>query len=229
MINTFLKSRIPDAKKLVDELMHTYEYVSVLGNYVKTKRILVTTTSSSINELDNECGFVIKAYKDGHYSEYSCDDIRGIDVKKMIEEMSVVTPFAASIPCLEEKDQEESYEREDSTSMDDSCIYDKLVSIKDYAHQKDERVIQVGCVYNKRETSKIFVSNHKCLDQKYDWCNAMMQVIAREGDVIKMNFSSEGEVDTALVLDKLEEGKDHVIDVCLFETITRKINRSWNV
>ncbi len=215
MINTFLKSRIPDAKKLVDELMHTYEYVSVLGNYVKTKRILVTTTSSSINELDNECGFVIKAYKDGHYSEYSCDDIRGIDVKKMIEEMCVVTPFAASIPCLEEKDQEESYEREDSTSMDDSSIYDKLVSIKDYAHQKDERVIQVGCVYNKRETSKIFVSNHKCLDQKYDWCNAMMQVIAREGDVIKMNFSSEGEVDTALVLDKLEEGKDHVIDVCL--------------
>lgn len=82
MINTFLKSRIPDAKKLVDELTHTYEYVSVLGNYVKTKRILVTTTSSSINELDNECGFVIKAYKDGHYSEYSCDDIREIDVKK---------------------------------------------------------------------------------------------------------------------------------------------------
>ena len=67
MINEFLKSRIEDAKTLVQELNETYEYVSILGNYVKTKKALITTVSSSIDELDNECGFVIKVYKDGQY------------------------------------------------------------------------------------------------------------------------------------------------------------------
>ena len=52
MINEFLKSRIEDAKTLVQELNETYEYVSILGNYVKTKKALITTVSSSIDELD---------------------------------------------------------------------------------------------------------------------------------------------------------------------------------
>ena len=60
MINEFVKSRIDDAKRIVAELTGDYAYVSVLGSYMKTKRILVTTTDSSINDLDNECGFVIK-------------------------------------------------------------------------------------------------------------------------------------------------------------------------
>jgi TldD protein len=215
MINKFLKSRIPDAKKLVEELNHSYEYVSVLGNYVKTKRIMVTTTSSSINELDNECGFVIKAYKEGHYSEYSCDDIRDIDVNKVVEEMSITTPYAASIPCLKEQEHIESYLREDTSNLDDEEIFNNLVEMKDYAHKKDERIIQVACAYTKRETSKIFVSNHKCLDQKYDWCNAMMVAVAREGENIQRNFSSEGEVNSSLVLEKLDKNKDNIIDICL--------------
>lgn len=215
MINEFLKSRIPDAKKLVEELNHSYEYVSVLGNYVKTKEIKVTTASSSINELDNECGFVIKAYKEGHYSEYSCDDIRGVDANAIAEEMNITTPYAATIPCLQEQDHTESYLREDPSSLTDEEIFQKLVGIKDYAHQKDERIIQVGCVYKKRETSKIFVSNHKCLDQKYDWCNGVMMVISREGETIKSNFSGEGEVDSSVALEKLDANKDNVIDICL--------------
>ena len=67
----------------------------------------------------------------------------------------------------------------------------------------------------KRETSKIFVSTNKCLDQKYDWCNAMMQVVVRDGDNIKMNFTGEGEVDSQLVLDKIDADKDEVIDIAL--------------
>ena len=66
MLNSFLKSRIKDGKRLVKELSNSYEYVSILGNYIKTNRIMVSTSTSSIDDLDNECGFVIKVYKDGH-------------------------------------------------------------------------------------------------------------------------------------------------------------------
>ena len=41
MINEFLKSRIEDAKTLVQELNETYEYVSILVNYVKTKNVIL--------------------------------------------------------------------------------------------------------------------------------------------------------------------------------------------
>ena len=215
MINEFLKSRIEDAKTLVQELNETYEYVSILGNYVKTKKALITTVSSSIDELDNECGFVIKVYKDGHYSEYSCDDIRGLHAENVIDAITISTPFATSIPCLKENKHVESFAREDSSSLTDEEIYQRLNAIKEYAHAKDPKVIQVGCVFMKRETSKIFVSTNKCLDQKYDWCNAMMQVVVRDGDNIKMNFTGEGEVDGQLVLDKIDADKDEVIDIAL--------------
>ena len=78
MLDKFLKSRIPDAKKLVEDLGKSFDYVSILGTCVNTKRISVSTRINSLDEVDNECGFVIKVYRDGRYSEYSCNDIRGL-------------------------------------------------------------------------------------------------------------------------------------------------------
>lgn len=39
MLNSFLKSRIKDGKRLVKELSNSYDYVSILGNYIKTKEL----------------------------------------------------------------------------------------------------------------------------------------------------------------------------------------------
>ena len=140
MINEFLKSRIEDAKTLVQELNETYEYVSILGNYVKTKKALITTVSSSIDELDNECGFVIKVYKDGHYSEYSCDDIRGLHAENVIDAITISTPFATSIPCLKENKHVESFAREDSSSLTDEEIYQALdiAQAREFVDQKEK-------------------------------------------------------------------------------------------
>ncbi|MBQ1811619.1 MAG: hypothetical protein II009_03250, partial [Erysipelotrichaceae bacterium] len=78
MLNRYLKSRIPDAKRLVEQLSKHYDYVSILGSFVNTKRIVTSTRIDSSDDVDNECGFVIKVYKDGRYSEYSCNDIRDL-------------------------------------------------------------------------------------------------------------------------------------------------------
>ena len=215
MLNKFLKSRINDAKRLVEELSKTYEYVSVLGSYVKTKKILVSTSANSIDDLDNECGFVIKVYKNGHYSEYSCDDIKDLKASSIIKAIKMESPYFASIPVLKEKKHVESFLREDKDNLSDKEIFNYLKEIKEYAHKKDERVINVYVAFTKRETSKIFVSNNKCLDQKYDWCNAMMEVVTREGDNIKENYTAKGEVNGKEVLDKLNEDKDSVIDIAL--------------
>ena len=215
MINSFIKSRIEDSKRLVKELSKTYEYVSILGNYVKTKRIVVSTTNSSIDDLDNECGFVIKTYKDGHYSEYSCDDIRNLKASTVLKAIKLESSYFASIPMLKEEKHVESFSREDEKEMSDADIFKSLEAIKDYAHKKDERVINCAVVFTKRETSKIFVSNNKCLDQKYDWCNTMFQVITRENDNIKNNYAAYGEVNSFDAIEKLDKNKDEVIDIAI--------------
>ena len=63
MLNSFLKSRIPDAKKLQKELMKSFDYASILGSFTSAKRIMVSTHSTAVDDIDKECGFVIKLKK----------------------------------------------------------------------------------------------------------------------------------------------------------------------
>ena len=216
MLNTYLKSRISDAKKLVDELSKTYEYVSILGSYVKNKRIVVSTRIKSIDEVENECGFVIKVYKDGRYSEYSCNDIKNLKAKDVIKAVKLENIYSKefTVKMLEENEHKEDYLREDKNPLTNDEIVNRLEKIKNFCHS-NEKVIQTNCVYIKRENSKIFVSKKKCLTQKYDWINAMLVIVTRDGNNIKDNYHAEGEYDSKLALDKLDENSKHELDIAV--------------
>ncbi|MBQ2583472.1 MAG: hypothetical protein II577_06195, partial [Erysipelotrichaceae bacterium] len=164
MLEKYLKSRIPDAKRLVAELRKHYDYASVLGNYVKTKQIAVSTHSNSIDEIDNECGFVVKVYKDGRYAEYSCNDIRDLKAKDVIKAVKLdeVLSGVFKVAMLEEKEHVEDYLREDPSNLSDRQIMDRLTVTREKLEKSDERVINVVTRYSCRQTSKIFVSEKKC-------------------------------------------------------------------
>ena len=217
MINKYIKSRVNDSKKLVKELRKEYDYASILGKYVKTKRIAISTTVNSVDEVDNECGFVIKLYKNGRYSEYSCNDIRGLKVEDINKAVKLKKVFSNnySIPVLQEDKHVESFLREDQHTYKDSEIISKLSSIKKACEDEDKRVIQVRAMYVKRETSSIFVSDKKVLDQKYDWINTMLVVAVRDGNNIKYNYSAEGEADSKLALDAIEKSYKNILDIAI--------------
>ena len=217
MLNKYLKSRINDAKKLVKELRKTYDYVSILGSYVKNTRIVVSTYTNSIDEVDNECGFVIKAYKDGRYSEYSCNDIRGLKVDEIIKAIKLkkVVSDKFSVKMLKEDSHTEDFLREDKHPLSNDEIVKRLSALKEYFEKSDKRVINSNAMYMKRETSKIFVSEKKCLAQKYDWINAFGVVVVRDGNNIKDNFHVEGEVNSLLALNKLEKNKKNILDIAV--------------
>ncbi len=217
MLEGYLKKRIPDAEKLVGELRKYYDYVSVLGNYVKTKQIVVSTHSNSIDEVDNECGFVIKVYKDGRYAEYSCNDIRGLKAKDVIKAVRLddVVSGDFKVAMLEEKEHTEDYLREDPSDLSDRQITDLLNKTRKQLEESDDRVINVMTRYSCRQTSKIFVSEKKQLSQKYDWVNVVLLTVVREGDVIKSNYHAEGEADSALALKKFAEDAPGVLDIAL--------------
>ncbi len=215
MLNQYLKSRIIDAKQLVEKLRKHYDYVSILGSFVNNKVISVSTHSNSIDDLDNECGFVIKVYKDGRYFEYSCNDIRGLKVNDIIKSITLDKPVSSDfkVKMLEEQEHVEDFLREDSSNLSDKEIKDRLNKVKESLQAKDERVINVITRYVKRQTSKIFVSDKKCLSQKYDWINVMLLTVVRDGDIIKDNYSAQGEADSDLALSKFEKEADDVLDI----------------
>ncbi len=217
MLNSFLKSRIPEAKRLVRELRKKYDYVSVLGTVVNTRQIMVSTHLNSFDEVDNECGFVLKLYKDGRYSEYSCNDIKGLKANEVVKAVTLDKVVSADykVRMLEEKEHIDNYLREDKSKLSDKQIVDILTKTKEKLQKADERVINVLTRYNKRQTSKIFVSEKKCLTQKYDWINVMTAVVVREGEIIKTNYEVEGEADSLTALNKFEKHADEVLDIAI--------------
>ena len=217
MLNSFLKSRIPEAKRLVRELRKKYDYVSVLGTVVNTRQIMVSTHLNSFDEVDNECGFVLKLYKDGRYSEYSCNDIKGLKANEVVKAVTLDKVVSADykVRMLEEKEHIDNYLREDNSRLSDKQIVDILTKTKEKLQKADERVINVLTRYNKRQTSKIFVSEKKCLTQKYDWINVMTAVVVREGEIIKTNYEVEGEADSLTALNKFEKHADEVLDIAI--------------
>ena len=88
-LNEFLKSRIPYAKKLVNLLSEEYDYVSVLGTYTKFKKITTNKNISDMADLDKDAGFVIKLFKNKEAFEYSCNDIKDLDVKELKEAITL--------------------------------------------------------------------------------------------------------------------------------------------
>ena len=215
MINSFLKSRVDDCKKLVTSLNKHYDYVSILGSFVKQKRVLVSTYATSIDDIDSECGFVIKVYKDGHYGEYSCNDVHGLKANEVITSLILDKPFSKNfkVPMLNETEHVESFSREDKNPLSDDEILSKLKTVKKKCEKFDKRIVTVNTVYMKREVSKIFVSNKKVLDQKYDWINAILMTVVRDGDNIKNNYHAEGECDSKKALSLLNKNTNDVCDI----------------
>lgn len=215
MLDKYLKSRISDAKKLVKELRKEYDYVSILGSVVRNKQIVVSTHITNIDEVDSECGFVIKVYKDGRYSEYSCNDIRGLKAKDIISavKLNKVVSDDFKVKMLEEEKLTKDFLREDKSKLTDKQILDRLNAVKTKLEKKEKRLINFISRYTKRETSKIFVSDKKCLTQKYDWINVVQMNVVRDGDNIKDGYSAQGEADSKLAISKFEKQALGLLDI----------------
>ena len=217
MLDKYLKSRIPDAERLVEDLSKQFDYVSVLGTCVNTKAIRVSTRINSLDEVDNECGFVIKVYKDGRYSEYSCNDIKGLKAATVKNAVKLDEVYSAEfkVRMLEEEEHKEDFLREDPSKLNNKQIIEKLSAVKDELHKKEARLINVNTAYVKRQVSKIFVSKKKRLTQKYDWINVILSTVVREGDNIKSNYSAQGEADSTLALDKFATEAEAVLNIAV--------------
>lgn len=206
-LNEFLKSRIPYAKELVNNLNKEYDYVSVLGTYTKFKKISTNKNINDMADLDTDVGFVIKLFKDKAAYEYSCNDIKDIDIldiKKALS-LSSLKQKRVSLKPFEEEKIEESFERLDESSLSDDEILNRLINIRKKIEDYDSRIIQVRCMLQKREVNSIFISKQKCLSQVYSWTNVMAVAVSREEEIIKQAYTTENDVNTLKAINDMED------------------------
>ncbi|MBQ1447955.1 MAG: TldD/PmbA family protein, partial [Erysipelotrichaceae bacterium] len=215
MLDSFLKSRIETAKKLVEVLSKEFEYVSVLGSKTNLKRISINSKNTGISNSDIECGFVIKIYSNGSYFEYSVDDIEGLDLDKVREaaRLDDIKADKVSASLLKEEEMTASFVRDDDEPLTNEQIIETLNGFRQRIMNYDERIFEAQCAFTKRDVSKIFVSAKKCLDQQFTWCNAVGVALSREGNNIKNGYDSGYAVTSKGAIDDLEGKLDHIAEL----------------
>ena len=215
----FLQSRRNDAKALVAELRKTYDYVSVLGVDVKARSISANRKLTNIaSGMDTECGFVVKVAGDGVFYEYSLDDIHG-DLEALVAEINRCFRFSKALNAkpigvreLRDEPLVQSFCREsDLDRYSEQQLLDYCKDLRDSVSAKSENLLNVSAALYTMETSKLFISENRELDQNYAWVNGMVSVVWRENDQTVTFGSGENESTLAAVLEKLPGVVDEVL------------------
>lgn len=212
MNSAYLENKIELGKKLVNELLKKYSYVSLLGKHVFGKSIRVTNVAKSISDsIEKQCGFVVKVYHDGLYSEYSFKDFEESNYNNIIKNVESnlnldkdLLRKKMKLGVLSDEPLKKDFARpfEGKEYSTDEIIKD-LEEITSSIQTKDERIIQCGCLYEKYEVNAFFISKNRELTQSYGWSYLMPLCVMREGNNVKFGripyygINVEKEISTA--------------------------------
>ena len=217
--SAFLHSRRADAKALVAELKKKYDYVSVLGVDVKARSISVSSKLTNISSgMDTECGFVVKAAGDGVFYEYSLDDIHG-NLQELVNEIERSFRFSKALGSapigvhdLSDEPLVRSFHRpSDLEAYSDEELLSFCRSTRDSVSARSENLRNVSVNLYTMETSKLFISPNRELDQNYAWVNGRLTVVYQEDGKTVQHGGGENETTLRAVMEKLPSVADKVL------------------
>ena len=215
----FLHSRRADAKALVAELRKKYDYVSVLGVDVKARSIMVSNKLTNISSgMDTECGFVVKAAGDGVFYEYSLDDIHG-NLQELVNEIERSFRFSKALGAapigvhdLSDEPLVQSFHRpSDLETYSEEELLSFCRKTRDSVNAKSDKLLNVSVNLYTMETSKLFISPNRELDQNYAWVNGRLNVVYQEDGKTVQHGDGENETTLSAVMEKLPCVADKVL------------------
>jgi len=190
----FLNSRRGDCKTLVAALSEHFEYVSVLGADVKSRSIMAEKNSTRIGDgYDTECGFVVKMIGCGVFYEYSLDDISG-DIQALArtirDAFRIHESLAENTVCPAHFSDEplvQSFSREnDLNAYTEQELLNFCVAQRDKLLSMDARMVNAFVSVGSLETSKLFISPNRELDQHHTWINGTIAGVFRiDGRIVE--------------------------------------------
>jgi len=193
MESKFLTSRFTLAKKLVNELLEKYEYVSILGKHIYGKRAVVSNFRSFIKDtFETQAGFVVKIYNQGIYKEYSFSDISETNYKEIVE---MINSFKLDdsllqnhmdLSVLKDEPLKKDFERKgEGKKLSFDEIFEQLTKIKDKILAYNSKILQAIAFCDFYDVNSFFISKNRELTQHFAWNTVLAMAVARDGDVIK--------------------------------------------
>lgn len=194
MDSKYLSERVELGKKLVNKLLEKYEYVSLLGKHIYGKSFRVMTTAKSIGDtMEAQCGFVIKVFHQGIYSEYSFGELEenlidGIidNVDKELKLSNKILENHMKLSLLNDEPLVKDFNRPaEGKDFSNKEIVDILEGYLAEAMKQDPRIIMSMAMAEHYVVNSFFVSKNRCLTQTFSWSMVFPMVLIREGQNMK--------------------------------------------
>ena len=218
----YLKKKKPLVKSLVEKLSSKYDFVSVLGTDVKGKGYFVDKSSVIIgSSMITECGFVLRVYYKGVYSEYSFSELEEKDIDKIISDMDSLVNENIKIKkvnanVIVEEELVKKFRRKDNSKIyTPEEIVNALKEYSNYGLSINDKVlnVKVGAEFN--EISKMYISTKRDLEQYYTWNNSQIFALVRDGQNIKYNYNGEGFATVDETMESFKGSIDDTVKVAL--------------
>lgn len=221
-----IEQKKPILKKLLDELLQTYSYASILMTDSKGKSYTISNQGTSIAEsMLVECGYVVKVYAGESYGEYAFNQIEEEEIPAVLEEVKKhVMPWKEALPAgtgilkyPQMPDEEQLFEKSTEyeilpEDLGDEEIVKRINALRDKALAQDEKIIefQTRCEYQLYH--KLFLSPKKDMTQNVMWVSGMLIGLIPKGEELKMAFESCSDCGGMEVLDQLEAKIPHAVE-----------------
>ncbi len=215
----------PALKKLIAALRAEYPYASVLASESDTRGWRISRAGASVDasgELGNDCGFVVRVFDGIGCGEYSfnsfseemipavCERIRN-DLKAAAEALpEEIRPMPTPLPkdepaVLKQVSRYKVHPRE----LGDEAILGKLRSIREEGLQR-EGILDVICRVEYLSYRKLFLSEHRDLDQTNLWTTASLVALGARGQEMKDYYKGFSNLGGIEVLDQVRDALDEV-------------------
>lgn len=210
----------PGLQKLVAALRETYPYASVLAVADDSRRWAVSRAGVNIaaGGMGGGTGFVVRVFDGVGCAEYSFNEFSEEDIPAICETLArrlaeqnkalegfapLPTPVPADEPAALKK---ETGWRVNPRELGDEAIVEKITALRKKALGVDERILDAQAAVSYRAYRKLFLSQHRDLDQTVMWTNAMVAVMASRGQEIKMSYRPFSVLGGAELLDEMDAG-----------------------
>ena len=214
----------PGLQKLIAVLREAYPYASVLAAADDSRSWSINRGGVNIgaSRMGGGTGYVVRVfdgtgcaeYSFNEFSEEKIPEIRDTLARRLKEQEEALegfaplpTPLPADEPAVLKK---ETAYRVHPKELGDEAIVERLTALRKKALTYDERILDAQASVSYQSCRKLFLSEHRDLDQTVMWMTASVVAMASRGQEIKIGYHPFSVLGGAELLDELDSGVEKV-------------------